>query len=57
MPSTTESNELVSIDATIDAIAREALQEARRLEEAGKYRKNPGPLVAPESPLVMPGQS
>jgi hypothetical protein len=57
MSSTTEPTELVSIDGTIDGIAREALEEARRVEEAAKYRKNPGPLIAPEPPLVTPKQS
>jgi hypothetical protein len=57
MARTTEPTELVSVDGTIDGIAREALEEARRVEEAGKYRKNPGPLVAPEAPLITPKQS
>jgi hypothetical protein len=42
-----EPSELVSVDETIDAIAREALAEARRVEEAERYRNNPGPVVAP----------
>jgi hypothetical protein len=49
MPDLTESSELVSVDDDIDAIAREALEEARRVEEVEKYRKNPGPIV-PEKP-------
>jgi hypothetical protein len=47
MPGLTESTELVSVDDTIDGIAREALEEARRVEEAEKYRKNPGPIITP----------
>lgn len=44
----TESSELISVDASIDAIAREALQEARRIEEeAEKYRRMPGPVIPP----------
>ena len=42
-----ESTELLSVDETIDAIAREALEEARRVEEAERYRNNPGPVVPP----------
>jgi hypothetical protein len=52
VPSQPESNELVSIDETIDAIAREALEEARRIEEAERYRNNPGPVVPPHTPMV-----
>jgi hypothetical protein len=48
-----ESTELISIDATIEGIAHEALAEARRLEEIEKFRKNPGPLVAPD-PSIKP---
>jgi hypothetical protein len=43
-----DSTELVSVDDTIDAIAREALSEARRVEEAEKLRTTPGPIVAPD---------
>ena len=53
MPNDPTSTELVSVDDTIDAIACEALAEARRVEEAEKYRKNPGPVVAPD-PAVKP---
>jgi hypothetical protein len=53
LPTAPISTKLISIDETIDAIAREALAEARRVEEAEKYRKNPGPLVAPD-PTVKP---
>jgi hypothetical protein len=45
MPALTESTELVSVDGMIDEIASEALKEARHVEEAEKYRKNPGPIV------------
>ena len=38
----TESSELVSVDDRIDAIAREALAKARRLEEAERCRHNSG---------------
>jgi hypothetical protein len=47
MPNATERSELVSVDDSIDAIAREALAEARRIEEAEKYRNQPGPVVPP----------
>jgi hypothetical protein len=47
MPDLTESAELESVDDSIDEIAREALQEARRVEEAEKYRKTPGPVIPP----------
>jgi hypothetical protein len=57
MPSTTEPAELVSIDDTIDATARVALEEARRVEEASKYRQNPGPVIAPAPPLIAPKQA
>lgn len=53
-PNQTESTELVSIDDAIDAIAREALLEARRLEEAQRYRNNPGPVVPPHLPVTAP---
>ena len=53
MQSQPESSGLVSVDDTIDGIAREALEEARRVEESEKYRKNPGPLVPPD-PKVKP---
>jgi hypothetical protein len=53
MPKQTESSELVSVDDAIDAIAREALEEARRVEETERYRKNPGPVV-PLDPSVVP---
>jgi hypothetical protein len=54
MPDLTEPAELVSVDATIDEIAREALEEARRVEEAERYLNNPGPLVPPHNPLATP---
>jgi electron transfer flavoprotein alpha/beta subunit len=54
VPKQSESNELVSVDEIIDAIAREALEEARRIEEAERYRNNPGPVVPPHTPLVAP---
>jgi hypothetical protein len=54
VPNQSESNGLVSVDEIIDAIAREALEEARRLEEAERYRNNPGPVVPPHPPLVAP---
>src|ERR1700733_231025 len=49
-----ESTELVSVDDAIDAIAREALEEARRVEEAERYRKNPGPVVPPNPATNTP---
>jgi hypothetical protein len=52
MPNQPESSELVSVDDTIDTIAREALEEARRIEEAARYRSNPGPVVP--GPVVPP---
>jgi hypothetical protein len=52
MPALTESTELASVDDTIDGIAREALEEARRVEEAERYRKNPGPIVPLEPPRI-----
>jgi hypothetical protein len=48
MPALTESTELVSVDDTIDEIASKALKEARHVEEAEKYCKNPGPIVPPK---------
>jgi hypothetical protein len=54
MPNQPESSELVSVDDTIDAIAREALEEARRIEEAARYRNNPGPVVPPSKTMVAP---
>jgi|HubBroStandDraft_6_1064221.scaffolds.fasta_scaffold66646_4 hypothetical protein len=53
-PKQPESTELVSIDDSIDAIAREALLEARRIEEAERYRSNPGPVVPPHPPAIAP---
>ena len=50
-----ESSELISVDEGIDAIAREALLEARRIEEAERYRNNPGPVVPPQKGMVVPG--
>jgi hypothetical protein len=52
MPDKAEATELVSVDATIDGIAREALEEARRVEEAERYRNNPGPIVSPQKPMA-----
>jgi hypothetical protein len=52
MSTETKSDELISVDETIDAIAREALEEARRIEEAERYRSNPGPVVPPHTPMV-----
>jgi hypothetical protein len=49
-----EATELVSVDATIDGIAREALEEARRVEEAQRYRNNPGPVVPPQKTNTAP---
>lgn len=49
MPDPIESTELVSVDATIEAIAHEALDEARRVEETEKYRKMPGPVIPPST--------
>ena len=43
-----DSTELVSVDDTIDAIAREALAEARRIEEEQRHRNNPGPVAPPK---------
>jgi hypothetical protein len=54
VPDLTESSELVSVDATIDEIAREALEEARRVEDLERYRNNPGPLMPPPNPVVKP---
>ena len=45
---------LVSIDETIDAIALEALEEARRVEEAERYRCNPGPIMPPQRSMIAP---
>jgi hypothetical protein len=50
----TESGDLLSVEEDIDAIAREALEEARHTEEALRYRSNPGPIIAPDKPLVAP---
>ena len=49
-----EPKELTSVDDTIEAIAREALEEAKRKEEAEKYRKPPGPVVPPASSETAP---
>jgi hypothetical protein len=54
VPNQPESTELVSVDDSIDAIAREALEEARRIEEAQRYRSTPGPVVPPQIPRVVP---
>jgi hypothetical protein len=53
-PESPESGELVSVDDTIDAIAQEALAEARRLEEAERYRSTPGPIVPPPKSVIAP---
>ena len=54
MPNQPESGELVSVDDTIDAIAQEALAEARRIEEAERYRNTPGPIVPPPRTAIAP---
>ena len=54
MPNRPESNELVGVDETIDAIAREALEQARRIEGAERYGNNPGPVVPPHTPIIAP---
>jgi hypothetical protein len=47
----TEVSESVDVNLSIEAIAREALEETRRIEVEGeKYRKMPGPVIAPEIP-------
>jgi len=43
-----------NIDDSIDAIAREALEEARRVEEAARYRQTPGPVVPPQKSAIVP---
>lgn len=52
-----ESGELVSVDAAIDGIAREALAEARRIEESQRYRHNPGPVGPPRSGQILTAES
>jgi hypothetical protein len=54
VPNQPESTELVSVDDSIDAIAREALEEARRAEEAERYRSIPGPVVPPQKTAIVP---
>jgi hypothetical protein len=54
MPNQPERSELVSVDDTIDAIAREALAEARRLEEEERYRNSSGPVVPPPKMMIAP---
>jgi hypothetical protein len=49
-----EYSESVSVDATTDAIAREALDEARHIGEAQRYRSNPGPVVPPQMSVLAP---
>jgi hypothetical protein len=49
-----DSTELVSVDENIDAIGREALEEAKRREEAERYRNQPGPIVTPKPAEVAP---
>jgi hypothetical protein len=56
--STHDAAELVSVDDTIDDVARQALQQAQRVEEREKFRHQPGPVVAPQSadnpPIRLP---
>jgi hypothetical protein len=54
MPKQPESSELMSIDDTIDAIAREVLQETPRIEDTERYRTNPGPLMPPQQSVLVP---
>jgi hypothetical protein len=54
MPNQHDWRELVSVDDTIDAIAREALTEARRLQEAERYRNISGPIVPPPNMMIAP---
>ena len=44
MPNQPESSDHVSVDDTIDAIAQEALAEARRIEEAERYFADDPPV-------------
>jgi hypothetical protein len=53
MISHTETTELVSVDNTIDGIAQEALQEARRMEETQKCRQSTS-QPAPAEKLSAP---
>ncbi len=46
MTNESTSGELTSVDVS-DAISREALAQARRIEEAERYRNNPGPVGPP----------
>jgi hypothetical protein len=54
MPNQPETSELVSVDDSIDGIAREALMEARRKEEAERWRSNPGPVLPPPNMMIAP---
>jgi hypothetical protein len=54
VPNQPDSTEIVSVDDSIGAIAREALEEARRVEEAERYRSVPGPVVPPQKPTIVP---
>jgi hypothetical protein len=54
MPRPPERGELVSLDETIDAIAREALAEARRRGEVERYRNNSGPAIPPPKMMITP---
>lgn len=49
-----EPSEPVSVDDGIDAIALEALEQARLKEEAERYRNVPGPVVPPQKPVIVP---
>ncbi len=42
------AGELLSVDVS-NEVAREVLADARRIEEAGRYRNNPGPVGPPRS--------
>lgn len=54
MPTQPESREPISIDDDVDAIAREALQETPHIEDAERYRTNPGPVVPPQQSVAGP---
>ena len=53
MPNQPKLSEALSLEDAINA-EHEAFDEARRIEEAQRYRNNPGPVVPPQTSVLAP---
>lgn len=49
-----ESSKPLSLEDATNSAEHEAFDEARRMEEAQRYRNNPGPVVPPQISVLSP---